>query len=44
MTVIRELKNGVRVVMERMEHVRSVSVGIWVNTGSVREAEDEGGA
>lgn len=44
MTVIRELKNGVRVVMERMEHVRSVSIGIWVNTGSVREAEDEGGA
>lgn len=44
MTIIRELKNGVRVAMERMEHVRSVSIGIWVNTGSVREAEDEGGA
>lgn len=44
MTVIRELKNGVRVAMERMEHVRSVSIGIWVNTGSVRESEGEGGA
>lgn len=44
MTIIRELKNGVRVAMERMEHVRSVSIGIWVNTGSVHEAEDEGGA
>ena len=44
MTVIRELKNGVRVAMERMEHVRSVSIGIWVNTGSVRESAEEGGA
>ena len=44
MTIIRELKNGVRVAMERMEHVRSVSIGIWVNTGSVREGDDEGGA
>lgn len=44
MTIIRELKNGVRVAMERMDHVRSVSIGIWVNTGSVRETEDEGGA
>lgn len=44
MTVIRELKNGVRVAMDRMENVRSVSIGIWVNTGSVREAANEGGA
>lgn len=44
MTIIRELKNGVRVAMERMDHVRSVSIGIWVNTGSVREGDDEGGA
>ena len=44
MTIIRELKNGVRVAMERMDHVLSVSIGIWVNTGSVREGDDEGGA
>lgn len=44
MTVIRELKNGIRVAMERMEHVRSVSLGIWVNTGSVRETDIDSGA
>ncbi len=38
------MKNGVRVVTEAMEHVRSVSVGIWVNTGSVRETGKELGA
>lgn len=44
MTKIQKLDNGVRAAMERMDHVRSVSVGIWVNTGSVREGGDEGGA
>ena len=44
MTIIRELKNGVRVAMERMDHVRSVSIGTWVRPGSVREGDDEGGA
>ena len=38
------LQNGVRVVMERMENIRSVSVGVWVNTGSVRERPEEAGA
>ncbi len=28
------LKNGVRVVCEKLQYVRSVSVGIWVKTGS----------
>jgi predicted Zn-dependent peptidase len=28
------LKNGVRVVCEKLQYVRSVSVGIWVRTGS----------
>jgi predicted Zn-dependent peptidase len=31
------LKNGVRVVCERIPHVRSVSAGIWVKTGSRNE-------
>jgi len=44
MTIIQQLPNGIRVAMEKMEHVRSVSIGIWVNTGSVREGDDEGGA
>jgi len=37
------LPNGIRVVTERMEHVRSVAVGVWVETGSRHEAEDRGG-
>lgn len=38
------LKNGVRVVMERMDAVRSVSIGVWINTGSIRERGMELGA
>lgn len=38
------LDNGVRVVMEKMSSVRSVSVGVWVNTGSVSERPAESGA
>jgi predicted Zn-dependent peptidase len=37
------LPNGIRVLTERMPHVRSVSVGIWVGTGSRREPDDRGG-
>ena len=28
------LPNGLRVITERMENVRSVSVGVWIGTGS----------
>jgi len=37
------LPNGIRVITERMEHVRSVAVGIWVETGSRHEAENRCG-
>ncbi len=37
------LANGVRVVSETMPGVHSVSVGIWVTTGSRHEHEDENG-
>ncbi len=37
------LKNGVRIVSERLPHLRSVSLGIWVNTGSRDEAPFENG-
>ena len=30
--------------MEPMESIRSVALGVWVNTGSVREGQDEAGA
>jgi predicted Zn-dependent peptidase len=37
------LPNGIRVVTEAMPHVRSVAVGIWVETGSRVEPEERGG-
>ena len=37
------LSNGVRVVSESMEHFRSVSLGVWVDAGSVCEDEKESG-
>ena len=37
------LPNGIRVLTERMPHVRSVAVGVWVETGSRHEAESRGG-
>lgn len=38
------LSNGVRIVHERIDHVRSVSLGIWVGTGSRWERAAESGA
>ena len=37
------LHNGVRVISEAMPHVRSVSVGIWIGTGSRRETPEQNG-
>jgi predicted Zn-dependent peptidase len=37
------LGNGVRVITEAMPHVRSVSVGIWIGTGSRRETQEQNG-
>ena len=37
------LPNGIRILTERMPHVRSVAVGVWVETGSRRELENRGG-
>jgi len=37
------LPNGIRLVTETMPHVRSVAVGIWVETGSRLEPEALGG-
>ena len=35
--------NGLRVVSERMPHVRSVSVGVWIAAGSRSEAPQQNG-
>ena len=40
----RRLKNGIRVVSERIAHARSVSVGVWALSGSVSETDEESGA
>jgi len=37
------LPNGIKVITETMAHVRSVSVGIWVSSGSRRETAEENG-
>lgn len=37
------LPNGLRVVGERIPHFRSVSVGLWIGTGSQNEYPDEAG-
>src|SRR5712671_2316126 len=37
------LPNGIRVITEQMPHVRSVSLGIWIGTGSRRETPEENG-
>jgi predicted Zn-dependent peptidase len=40
---LTRLPNGVRVITEVMPHVRSVSVGVWVGTGSRRESPEQNG-
>lgn len=37
------LENGVRIISEQMPHMRSVSLGLWVNTGSRDEDVVENG-
>ena len=37
------LQNGIRVIMEPMDTLRSVSIGVWVNAGSVYESEADAG-
>jgi len=37
------LPNGIKVITEAMHHVRSVSVGVWVASGSRRETAEQNG-
>jgi len=37
------LPNGMKVITEEMRHVRSVSVGVWIGTGSRRETPEQNG-
>jgi predicted Zn-dependent peptidase len=38
-----ELKNGIRIITEKLEHYRSVSLGIWVGAGSRDEDAGKSG-
>jgi predicted Zn-dependent peptidase len=40
---ITTLANGIKVITEAMNHVRSVSVGVWVGAGSRRETSQQNG-
>ncbi len=37
------LANGVKIITEEMPHVRSVSVGVWIGSGSRRETPEQNG-
>ena len=37
------LPNGIKVLTETMPHVRSVSVGVWISSGSRRETAEQNG-
>ena len=37
------LQNGIRVLAEHMDSVRSVAIGVWVNAGSVFESDENAG-
>jgi len=42
--IVREvLDNGLRLLTERMSHVRSISIGVWLTRGSRHEAAEHGG-
>jgi predicted Zn-dependent peptidase len=40
---ITTLDNGVRVITERMQNVRSVALGFWIGTGSAMESHKQAG-
>ena len=43
MIISKNLDCGVRIVMEEIPYVRSVSMGIWIKTGSVNETAENSG-
>ncbi|MGA8943506.1 MAG: pitrilysin family protein [Thermoactinomyces sp.] len=43
MIVKHTLNNGVRIVAEKIPHVRSIALGIWVGTGSENEKPETNG-
>ena len=43
MYIEKNLSNGIRVIAEKIDYLRSVSIGVWVGNGSRHEAESENG-
>ena len=41
--VLTELDSGERVISERLDHVRSVTVGYWIGAGSRDETDAKAG-
>lgn len=39
----RTLKNGLRLVVEEIPYVKSISLGVWINVGSRMEKEEDSG-
>lgn len=39
----RTLKNGIRVVAEKIDYLKSISIGVWIGNGSRYESKDENG-
>lgn len=40
---IRTLSNGIRVIAEKIDYLKSISIGVWVGNGSRFEAAEENG-
>ncbi len=40
---IHVLKNGLRLVYERLPYIKSASIGVWVKAGSIMEQGSESG-
>lgn len=43
MIKLKKLDSGIRMVMEKIESVQSVSIGIWVRAGAVDESKENSG-
>ena len=43
MVRIKKLSNGITVILEEMDYLRSVSLGVWVRVGSANETKENNG-
>lgn len=43
MVHVKKLSNGITIVLENMDYLRSVSLGVWVRVGSANETKENNG-